>query len=210
MKPSSSIKRRSKLRRSFYARPTLTVARGLIGKRLVRRVGGRRLSGIIVETEAYMGPSDVASHSRHGPESRAAPMFGEPGHAYVYFTYGMHYCINVVTEPKGSGTAVLIRAIEPDEGIEVMRRNRKHRYHPGEVPDKELTNGPSKLCQALAIDKRLNRDDLLSNQLWLEQGRQIPNGRIAKTARIGIRQGREHHWRFYSKDSAYVSRHPAY
>ena len=193
------------LPRSFYARPTLTVARDLLGRRLVRRVRGRRVSGIIVETEAYRGPADVASHARHGAESKAAPMFGEPGHAYVYFTYGMHYCMNVVTEPAGSGTAVLIRALEPDEGVAAMRRNRG-----GDFPDHELTNGPAKLCQALAVDRALNREDLLGDRLWIEAGQPVPARRIKQTARVGIRRGREHPWRFYDSASRFVSAHPRY
>lgn len=194
-----------KLPRSFYARPTLEVARRLLGKRLVRVVRGRRVAGIIVETEAYMGPADVASHARHGATSRAAPMFGEPGHAYIYFTYGMHYCMNCVTEPAGSGTGVLIRALEPAEGVELMRRNRG-----AHLPDHDLTNGPAKLCQALDLDKRLNRADLLGDTLWIEDAPAVPPRKIGKSARVGIRRGREHQWRFYRKDSPFVSAHPNY
>ncbi len=181
------------------------MARDLLGRRLVRRIRGRRVAGIIVETEAYMGPADVASHSRHGAESKAAPMFGEPGHAYVYFTYGMHYCLNVVTEPAGSGTAVLIRAVEPDEGIAAMRRNRGRDF-----TDHELTNGPAKLCQALAVDKRLNETDLLGDALWVEAGAPASRSRVSRTARVGIRRGREHPWRFYDSESSFVSAHPKY
>ena len=129
-------------------------------------------------------------------------MFGEPGHAYVYFTYGMHYCLNCVTEPAGSGTAVLIRALEPEEGLAQMRRNR-HRHD-------ELTNGPAKLCQALAIDRILNRADLLGDSIWLEPGTPVPSGRIKRTARVGIARGREHPWRFYDSASGFVSAHPRY
>lgn len=201
----------AKLPRSFYARPTLTVARDLLGRRLVRRVCGKRVAGIIVETEAYRGPGDVASHARHGAESKAAPMFGEPGHTYVYFTYGMHYCLNCVTEPAGSGTAVLIRALEPDEGIAVMRRNRRARsVHLKELPDHELTSGPAKLCQALAIERRQNTADLLGDSIWIEAGRPIPRARVKRTPRVGIPRGREHQWRFYVDGSRHVSRHPNY
>ena len=204
-------RRTTKLPRSFYARPTLTVARDLIGKRLVRRVRDQRISGIIVETEAYRGPTDVASHAVHGPESKAAPMFGEPGHAYVYFTYGMHYCMNCVTEPAGSGTGVLIRALEPEEGTDLMRRNRKRvSAHVKELPEAELTSGPAKLCQALQIDRGLNREDLLGDTLWVEDAPSVPRGRIKRTARVGIRQGREHQWRFYLDGSPHVSAHPNY
>ncbi len=200
----------AKLPRRFYAQDTLTVARQLLGKRLVHLVDSERLSGRIVETEAYMGPSDVASHARFGPGSRAAPMFGEPGHAYVYFTYGMYYCLNAVTEPAGSGTAVLIRALEPLEGLETMRRNRTVRRPETTVPDTNLASGPGKLCQALALDTAHNGLDLLSDRLWIEEDEDVPEQRVAQTARVGIRAGREHHWRFYVSDSPHVSAHPKY
>lgn len=200
----------AKLSRSFYDRPTLTVARELIGARLVRRYRGRRLSGTIVETEAYLGPADVASHASHGPASRAAPMFGPPGHAYIYFTYGMHYCMNVVTEGKDSGTAVLLRAIEPLEGIAAMRRLREQRSGRVAIPEVQLTNGPGKLCQALGLDKTLNEADLGGEIVWIERGESGPARRIATTARIGISNGREHPWRFYDTASRFVSRHPNY
>lgn len=192
-----------KLARSFFDRPTLTVAKELLGKRLVRRTRGQRVSGIIVETEAYRGPTDVASHARYGPGSKAAAMFGEPGHAYVYFTYGMHYCMNCVTEPAGSGTGVLIRALDPDEGIDVARKRRKR-------PDAELMNGPAKLCQALGIDTKLNRTDLRGPRLWIEVGERLPHSKIKRTARVGISRGREHLWRFYVDGNPNVSAHPRY
>jgi DNA-3-methyladenine glycosylase len=168
-------------------------------------INGQRVSGIIVETEAYKGPKDVASHARHGAESKAAPMFGEPGHAYVYFTYGMHYCMNCVSEPVGSGTGVLIRALEPEEGIGVMARRRG----PG-ITEHNLTNGPAKLCQALSIDKKLNTADLLGDTIWVEAGEPVPKSRIKRTARVGIARGREHQWRFYDSASSFVSAHPKY
>ena len=131
-------------------------------------------------------------------------MFGEPGHAYVYFTYGMHYCMNIVTEPAGSGTAVLIRAIEPVEGINTMHRLRK------DPPEPELTNGPAKLCQAMDIAQQLNRQDLLGDKLWIEDGIKVAKPAIKSSARVGIRRGREHQWRFYLNGSPFVSRHPNY
>lgn len=173
--------------------------------RLVRQLGKHRIAGTIVETEAYRGPADAASHARYGQTSRAAPMFGEPGHAYVYFTYGMYYCMNCVSEPKGSGTAVLIRALEPAEGIEQMRKHRGNT-----VTDANLTSGPGKLCQALAIDTSLNEADLVGNQLWIEEGERIPPRRTGESSRVGINRGREHQWRFYVTDSRYVSAHPKY
>ncbi|MBE9470995.1 MAG: DNA-3-methyladenine glycosylase, partial [Chloroflexi bacterium] len=138
----------SRLSRDFFVRDTLTVARALLGQRLVRMLDGVRLSGRIVEVEAYIGEKDQASHARCGLTGRNAPMFGPPGHAYVYFIYGMHHCFNVVTERQNYPAAVLIRALEPLEGIEVMRARR------GGVPHVRLTNGPARLCQALNIDRR--------------------------------------------------------
>ena len=201
----------AKLPRSFYAQDTLTVARALLGKRLVRRYRGKRLTGTIVETEAYMGPGDVASHARHGAASKAAPMFGEPGHAYVYFTYGMHHCMNCVTEPLGSGTGVLIRALEPVEGLATMRRLRE-RQSPAvaKMPDTRLTNGPGKLCWALDLNLSLNREDLLGERLWIENAPVLDAKAIETSPRVGISRGREHPWRFYIKGSPYVSAHPRY
>lgn len=176
----------------------------MLGRVLVRRYRGKRLAGRIVETEAYLGPEDPASHARHGPVSRAAPMFGPPGFAYVYFTYGMYHCMNTVTEGDGSGTGVLVRAIEPLEGIEVMQRHR------GNVSAARLTDGPGNLCQALAIDLSLNRTDLTGEVLWIEEGVPVPPSKIGASPRIGIRHGREHHARFYVKESPSVSAHPRY
>lgn len=200
-----------KLPRDFYDRPTLEVAQGLLGKRLVRTFGRTRLSGVIVETEAYLGPADAASHARFGPTSRASPMFGEPGHAYIYFTYGMHHCMNAVTEGIGSGTGVLIRALEPSEGQEQMRRNRlRNRKAKTRILDTDLCSGPGKLCQALGLDISLNHADLSGNILWIEAGKTMPTDRIGKSPRVGIREGREHPWRFYVADSPHVSAHPKY
>lgn len=199
-----------KLLRKFYSRPTLKVAKDLLGAQLVRILDGERLSGRIVEVEAYMGPTDAASHARFGPASRAAPMFGEPGYAYVYFTYGMHYCVNAVTEAAGSGTAVLLRALEPVQGMEQMRANRLVRRPEGTVGDINLTNGPGKLCQALGINVSLNEVDLCGEEMWIEQGNPMPDSQIATSPRVGIKQGREHQWRFYIADSQYVSAHPRY
>src|SRR5947209_4166821 len=145
----------AKLSRRFFARPTLSVARELLNQRLVRVHEGERLSGIIVETEAYVGEDDSAAHSFHGRTARTAIMYGAPGHAYVYFTYGMHWMLNIVTEPAGFPAAVLIRAIEPDEGLPIMQSRRGPRAAPA-----RLTDGPAKLAQALGIDKALNGHDL--------------------------------------------------
>ncbi len=131
-------------------------------------------------------------------------MFGPPGFAYVYFTYGMHHCMNVVTEPEGSGTGVLLRAIEPLEGVAVMRRRR------GPVSPNRLTDGPGKLCQALAIGLPQNRADLQGGTLWVEAGEPVPASARGRSARIGIRNGREQQARFFIRDNAFVSRHPGY
>ena len=158
-----------RLPRSFYAQETLEVAKGLLGKRLVRVADSERLSGLITETEAYIGEEDAACHASKGRTLRTEVMYGPPGHAYVYFIYGMYCCLNAVTEREGYPAAVLIRAIRPQEGLEVMRRNRS------DPPPHQLANGPGKLCQALAIDCRLNRVDLCrSPLLFVEEGVEAP------------------------------------
>ena len=162
-------------------------------------MNGRKLSGKIVETEAYHGLYDPASHAYGGMTPRNRVMFGEPGHAYVYFTYGMYYCLNVITERKGVPAAVLIRALEPMEGIEIMERRRKK-----EKPE-DLTSGPGKLCQAMGIDKSLNGKDLIGKIIYVEdRGEKVV--KIISTNRIGIDEGKEKKWRFYLKDNKYVSR----
>lgn len=171
-----------RLERGFFARPTLAVARDLLGCRLVRTLAGRRVSGIIIETEAYIGEEDQASHASVGRTARNAVMYGPPGHAYVYLIYGVHHCLNVVTEVEGFPAAVLIRALRPDEGIEIMRRHRPGR------PDAELTNGPGKLCQALSIDLTLNGLDLVTDErLFIERDHPVDEQQILTTARIGVR-----------------------
>jgi len=194
----------NRLKRDFYRRDTLTVARELLGQRLVRIVDGQHLSGRIVEVEAYIGEDDAACHAACGRTPRNEVMYGPPGHAYVYFIYGMHHCLNVVTEEEGFPAAVLVRAIEPLEGLEIMRRHR-----PGK-PDGELTNGPAKLCQALAINKSFNGVDLCTSEtLFIEKGQRMTEEEIATSPRIGIKAdelARSVPWRFYLKGSAFVSR----
>lgn len=182
------------LTRDFYARDTLQVARELIGKKLVRRIDGSEISGMIVETEAYCGKEDSACHAHRGQTPRNTVMFGLPGHAYVYFTYGMHYLLNLVTEEEGNPCAVLIRAILPVDGIEEMEIRRKKK-------GVQLTNGPAKLCQAFAIDKSLNGWDLTcGEELWVEDYKTVPAKLITATPRIGIDYAQEEHcealWRF--------------
>lgn len=170
-----------RLRRSFFARPTLLVARELLGQRLVRLERGRRLSGLIVETEAYIGEADLGCHARAGRTARTEVMYGPPGCAYVYFTYGMHWMLNVVTEAEGFPAAVLIRALIPVEGVATMRRRRR-RSPP------ELTDGPAKLCQALGIDRRFNGHDLCAPgaRLFLERGPRPGRAQIAVGPRVGL------------------------
>jgi DNA-3-methyladenine glycosylase len=173
-----------RLPRAFFARPTEQVARELLGQRLVRRYQGRRLAGLITETEAYIGQDDLACHARFGLTPRSAVMFGPPGHAYVYFTYGMHWMFNVVTEAQGFPAAVLIRAIVPQEGLAVMQALRPR---PARSPAR-LTDGPAKLAQALAIDRRLNGHDLCARaaELFIERAPPLPATRVRFGPRIGL------------------------
>ncbi len=171
-----------RLPRSFYARPTLQVARDLLGCRLVRIFEGQRLSGIITETEAYIGEEDKASHAAVGRTERNAVMYGPPGYAYVYLIYGVHHCLNVVTEAEGFPAAVLIRALRPVEGVVLMRRHRRN------APDVHLTDGPGKLCQALAIDLSLNGVDMVDGDvLFIERGEPVPDAQVQTTPRVGVR-----------------------
>jgi DNA-3-methyladenine glycosylase len=188
-----------KLDRKFYDRPTLKVAKELLGKYLVVQKNGYLLSGKIVETEAYIGFKDPASHAYRGMTPRNEVMFGGPGCAYVYLTYGMHHCLNLVTEKKGYPAAVLIRALEPVEGTELMRRRRKRRKL------KELTSGPAKLCQALGVDRKLNGSDICSDVIFVED-RGEASGKIESSTRIGIKEVREKKWRYFVKDNKFVSR----
>ena len=175
------------------------VAPRLLGSYLVREVHGRKLAGKIVETEAY-DQADAASHSYRGRTPRTEVMFGPAGHLYVYLSYGMHYCCNVVTGQEGHGSAVLIRAIEPLEGVDVMRLLRHG------ARDRQLTNGPGKVCQALGIDKQLNGHDLRQEPLVLVLKDQLSPDQIVQTARVGITKAKDEPWRFYVKGSPFVSK----
>ncbi len=183
------------LPRSFYDRPTLTVARALIGARLVRISDGVKLVGLITETEAYISEKDLACHCKAGRTARTAVMFEEPGHAYVYFTYGNHWMFNIVTERVGFPAAVLIRAIQPVEGVDVMMERRHGRD----------TFGPGKLCQALGITKSENGVDLTetSGGLWIEAGVKVPSSLVTKGPRVGLNNTPEpwlsKPWRFLVK-----------
>src|SRR5882724_1975135 len=205
--PSSESKSAlTKLPREFYTRPhVLTVARKLLGKLLVvPSAKGRRVSGIIVETEAYRGPHDRAAHSYGGRRTkRTETMYGIGGTAYVFFVYGMYNQFNVVTNVKDEPHAVLIRALEPVEGIDLMRKRRHGQ------PDRNLTNGPGKLCIALGIDRKLDAADLLGNKVWVEEAENISRQRILSGLRIGIDYAEnwtDKPWRFWIKDNPFVSR----
>ena len=193
-----------KLARSFYLRPTLTIAKELLGKLLVRKIGRQLLIGRIVEVEAYLGKRDPASHAYRGKTRRNEIMFREGGHLYVYFTYGMHFCANVVTREEGVGEAVLIRAVEPVEGIEVMIKNRG--FTRDETNYWDLTNGPAKLCEAFGIQRGQNGIDLLDEEIFVTRGETIPNSRIGTSTRIGIKNATDKRWRFFVKGNRFVSR----
>jgi DNA-3-methyladenine glycosylase len=172
-----------RLERNFFERPTLEVARELLGQRLVRlEEGDLRTSGLIIETEAYIGTEDLGCHARVGRTTRNHSMWGPPGHAYVYFTYGMHWMLNFVTEGEGEPAAVLIRSLIPKEGFERMRKRRAGRG------DLVLTDGPAKLCQALAIDRSLDGYDLChpSSILFVEVEDHIPEDEVLIGPRIGL------------------------
>jgi DNA-3-methyladenine glycosylase len=196
-----------KLPRSFYDRPTLDVARDLLGTVLVHNRRGVRTSGVIVEVEAYIGESDPACHAAPGPTRRNEPLYGGPGHAYVYLNYGIHYMVNVVTEAQGSPAAVLIRALDPLRGVEVMRRRRTRAMKGRKAPSSDLARhdlcrGPGNLTMAMGITLAENRLDLLGDRLYLED-RRAGVGPIAWGPRVGIRVGTEHAWR------AWVDGHPS-
>jgi DNA-3-methyladenine glycosylase len=195
------------LRSDFYARATLDVARDLLGKVLRHRTPAGVAAGRIVEVEAYIGEEDPACHAAPGPTQRNAPLYGPPGVAYVYLNYGLHYLVNAVTEQKGSPAAVLIRALEPVEGLALMRRRRANaRWRQGKpLPqDHELCRGPGNLTTALGITLEQNRLPLTRGPLVIEdRGDRVEA--ITWSPRIGIRVGTEHHWRCYVVESRAVS-----
>ncbi|HET6747568.1 MAG TPA: DNA-3-methyladenine glycosylase [Candidatus Saccharimonadales bacterium] len=177
--------------------PADDVARRLLGCVLERTFDDGVVKVMIVETEAYH-QSDAASHSYKGKTPRTDVMFGPAGFLYVYFTYGMHYCCNIVTGEEGEGAAVLIRAVEPLQGEDILRREGRTRF--------DVTNGPAKLCQALAIDKRLNGHNLLKSPLKLHLMKPLAESDIITTPRIGIKKAIDMPWRFYIRGNNYVSK----
>ena len=200
----------------FYARPTLDVLRDLMGKVLVHDARGVRTAGVIVEAEAYIGESDPACHAAPGPTARNAPLYGPPGRAYVYLNYGIHSLVNAVTEEEGSPAAILIRALEPIDGLTAMRRRRhpgrrspggggRGVRHVGLQPGvSQLCRGPGNLTVALGIGLRHNRSDLTRGPLIIED-RGIRAGKLAWSPRIGIRVGIDRRWRCYVEGNACVS-----
>jgi DNA-3-methyladenine glycosylase len=191
-----------KIPRSFYEQPTLDVARRLLGTYLVRRHGDGTTVGRIVETEAYVGPDDRACHASRGRTPRTQVMFGRAGHAYVYLIYGFHHMLNIVTEAVDFPAAVLIRAVEPWKGIELMAERR------GTKDRRNLASGPGKLCQAFAIDRALNGGDLCGRELYLED-RGEPAPKFIATPRIGVDYAGEwmhKPWRFVIHGNEFVSR----
>jgi len=199
-----------KLNREFYNRDTITVAKDLLGKILVHNYKGNIIKGKIVETEAYLGVKDKAAHSYGGKKTkRVEVMYGPPGVAYVYFIYGMYYCFNIVTQKEGIPEAVLIRAVEPVENIDLMAINRfKKPYEElTKYQKKNLTNGPGKLCMALNIGREQNGLDLCGDTLYLEEG-QKQYFNIVATTRIGIdyaEEAKDFPYRFYIEGNPYVS-----
>ena len=187
------------LNREFFARDTVRVARELLGATLVREIDGRRRSGVVVETEAYTGEGDSACHASRGRTERTAVMFGRPGIAYVYFVYGMHFMLNVVTEEEAVPCAVLLRGLVPVAGEAAMRRARV-------AGARGLCDGPAKLCQAMEIDKALNEHDLTAGEeLWFERHVRVPDTAVVRGPRVGIDyarpEDRDALWRFQVDDA---------
>lgn len=190
-----------KQERDFFERYTPEVAVELLGCLLVRKIGNKYVSGVIVEDEAYRGFDDPASHAYRGITQRNEVMFGEPGHAYVYFTYGFHHCLNITTEPEGIPGAVLIRALQPYHGVDIMMRNR------GILDPINLTNGPGKITKALMIDRRQNGLDIVKSEELFITERIVKNFDVASGSRIGIKRGKDLKWRFWIKGNKCVSRY---
>jgi len=201
----NSLNLQNKPTLNFYSRNVITVAKDLLGKIFVKIIEGKILAGIIVETEAYDGSMDKAAHSFNGKTKRNEVMFERGGLLYVYFTYGVHHCCNVVTGKPGEGCAVLIRAIEPISGINQMAINRFGRpdFTPKDLFN--LTSGPGKICKAFSIDRRDNGANLMGDEIFIIDGAKIPKNKIVVSSRIGIKKSADLPWRFYIKDNQFVS-----
>jgi DNA-3-methyladenine glycosylase len=198
------VKSGRRLPRAFYDRPTLVVARELIGKVLVHRTPDGLASGVIVEVEAYIGEADPACHAAPGPTKRNRPLYGPPGFSYVYLNYGIHHLTNVVTQSEGDPAAVLLRALEPLEGVALMRLRRRRDGSGNGIADSDLCRGPGNLSRALGITLAQNWLDLQGDRLFIED-RGLPAGAVAWSPRIGISVGTEHDWRCYRVGSRAVS-----
>ena len=200
---------RRPLPREFFARETELVARAMLGTVLQCQTAAGRTAGRIVETEAYLGPTDAASHAVVGLTDRTRHLFGPPGTSYVYFIYGVHWCFNAVSGRRNGGAAVLVRALEPLEGLSLMRA-RRWSGHESEKSlsrsDRQLTSGPGKLCEALGIDGHYSGLSLQRLPLVLRRGREIPDADVAVSRRVGISRATEGMLRFYVKGSEFVSR----
>lgn len=196
----------SKLQINFYNREVKSVAKSLLGKIFARKIDDLLLSGRIIEVEAYDGKHDEASHSFIGMTKRNEVMFGKAGHLYVYFTYGMHFCPNVVTGKEGFGAAVLIRAIEPLEGIPSLAINRFNKENISQKELINLCNGPAKICQAFDLKREQNGINLCGNEIFILDAPEIPTGKIVSTTRIGIKKSIDLLWRYYIKDNQFVSK----
>lgn len=200
-----------RLSRDFYERDAREVAIDLLGKILVHEVNGIKLKGKIVETEAYIGAIDKASHAYGGKKTpRLEALYGKAGISYVYFIYGMYYCFNVITKEEGVAEGVLIRAVEPLEGLDMMSQNRfkKSFNELTNTQKKNLTSGPSKLCMALDITKENNKEDLCIGKLYIEEGIK-EDFEIIHTKRVGIdyaEEAKDFLWRYYIKDNSWVSK----
>lgn len=191
-----------KLQREFYERPTLQVAKDILGKFLVYDHAQGKISARIVEVEAYIGQNDPACHAARGMTKRNAVMFGDAGFSYIYFVYGMHHCLNFVTESKSKPAAILIRAAEVDEGIEIMQFN-----SPSGKP-RDLLRGPGRLCRSFGLTVKQSGLDLTKNTLYLERRESDKKIKIGRTTRVGINVGTDKLWRFYDKESLAVSALP--
>lgn len=198
----------NKLKKDFYTRNVLIVAKDLLGKIFVyqENENSEKLIAKIVEVEAYDGNIDEAAHTFIGKTERNKIMFEEGGFLYVYFTYGKHFCANIVTGVKDHGTAILLRGMEPISGINKYAFNR---FAKREITEKEkinLLNGPAKICQAFNLDRKFNGTNLIANKIYLLNSDKIPGDKIVQTTRIGIKKSVELPWRFYIKDNKYVSK----
>jgi len=201
-----------RLNSKFYHQNTFEIARGLLGKFIIRKIGKKNLIGKIVETEAYYGPHDLASHASRGKTERTKIMFDQPGTAYIYLIYGMYYCFNIVTEAKDFPAAILIRAIEPIYGFEQIPKNLKRPLAQNSILNTKIANGPGKLCRAFKIDKSLNGENLIiSKKLYLAKNfkEKIKPSQIKSAKRIGVDYAGKYKdklWRFYLKDNPFVSK----